>query len=80
MVDMFNEASEFNQNIGSWNVSVVLSVRRMFSNASTFNQDLSSWNAPNVISPYGENIFCNCPVLSTPLFYPILGYTPTWGC
>ena len=43
----------FNQNIGSWNVSNVEDMGLMFANASSFNQDLSSWNVSNVTSMGG---------------------------
>tara|TARA_B100001142_G_scaffold321103_1_gene367246 strand:- start:50 stop:1363 length:1314 start_codon:yes stop_codon:yes gene_type:complete len=39
--------SKFNQDIGSWNVSKVISMYLMFGN-SPFNQNISSWNVSNV--------------------------------
>jgi len=40
--------SNFNQNISSWDVSNVTTMRSMFLYCVSFNQDISSWNVNNV--------------------------------
>jgi len=48
MLQMFVEASSFNSDLSSWNVSNVTNMLGMFYKASSFNSDLSSWDISKV--------------------------------
>ncbi len=50
---MFNDASEFNQNISSWNTSAVTDMSFMFAQAFRFNADIGNWNMAEVTSMEG---------------------------
>ena len=48
MDSMFEDASSFNGNISSWNVSSVTNISDMFNGASSFNGNISSWDVSSV--------------------------------
>ena len=45
---LFWSATNFNQDLSSWDVSSVVNMNRMFEKATSFNQNLSSWDVSSV--------------------------------
>jgi surface protein len=50
---VFKGATNFNHNIGSWDVSNVTNMVEMFSSATVFNQDISGWVVSNATQMAG---------------------------
>ena len=48
MEGMFQNATQFNSNLGSWNVSNVTDMSGMFFGARNFNQDIGGWDTGSV--------------------------------
>ena len=53
---MFDQASNFNQDLGAWDMSNVIDTYGMFSNA-VFNQDIGSWDVSSVQPLLMRNMF-----------------------
>ena len=76
MSSMFFRAEKFNQDISSWDVSTVESMRNMFGIAEAFNKDISSWSVDRVtnmrVMVSQASLECCLslvPVFSKPVFF-----------
>ena len=45
---MFDNARQFNGNIGNWNTSAVTNMSSVFRNAKVFNQNIGNWDTSAV--------------------------------
>ena len=62
---MFQNASNFNGNIGDWAISNVTSLTQTFFQASSFNQNIAGWNTSNnggLIETFREAPSFNQPI------------------
>ncbi len=59
MANMFQNATNFNSDISSWNTSNVINMYCMFQNASSFNSDISRWDTSNVTDMTGMFIYAS---------------------
>ena len=48
MEGLFEDKSNFNDDISNWDVSAVVNMKDLFNHATNFNQDLSSWDVSSV--------------------------------
>jgi len=75
MTNMFYSASEFNNNISSWDVSSVKDMTWMFGYASSFNSDIASWDISDVKSM--ENMFEGASLFNNDLSSWVSSLGPT---
>ena len=57
MEDMFNGATDFDQDISLWNTSKVNTMKNMFRDAENFNNNITNWTVLN--STDLSNMFFN---------------------
>ena len=65
MSNMFDGATNFDENIGGWNIANVTDVSLMFFNATSFNQNIDSWNISSLSSL--TNLFLQATSFNSPL-------------
>ena len=65
LANMFNDATTFNQDISSWDVSNVTNMSSMFNKANAFNQPITGWNVSNVTNM--SSMFALTDVFNQPI-------------
>ena len=65
MSRLFFDLKNFNEPIGSWNVSAVTNMSHLFDGATTFNQPIGSWNTAGVTDM--SYMFSNAEAFNQPI-------------
>ena len=68
MTYMFEEATTFNQDISTWNVTSVTNLEGMFLGAASFDQNLCAWGSRLPPDAVVTEMFVGtaCPVMDDP--------------
>ena len=59
---LFENRSNFNENLNNWNVLNVTNMSNMFKNCSKFNSSLNKWNVTNMNSMFEECVSFDQPL------------------
>ena len=64
MAHMFSGASQFNQDIGKWDVKTTTGVWEMLHGANSFDRDVSRWRVAQKLEVQAEGLFYGIARLS----------------